>query len=286
MRATLAALAASLLLVPGCGDKALNASIEEMNEGVALSASGQYAAAERHFEKAASLAEHNHTAWYNLGQVRAQQKKWDTAVDAFSNAVRHRGSDAMYHYYLGRSHWEAESRNLSNAAQHLEKAVELNDRLFKAYYYLGKAYEAQDRPKEAAQAWTRSASLAPSFGRPFNELGQLYIKWDRLDEAQTVLEQGLQRVIDSQELSDIYYHLGLAFEKKSRHKEAADAYSKSLEQRADNIDARRQRGFVYAQLGDRAKAREDLEQFVKAGGGGNAFHVQAANDRLMRLLTE
>jgi regulator of sirC expression with transglutaminase-like and TPR domain len=63
-------------------------------------------------------------------------------------------------------------------------------------------------------------------------------------------------------------------------------YTEALELRNDNLDARRQRGFCYAAKGDKAKAREDLETFVKSGGGGNTFQIQAANERLMRLTGE
>lgn len=286
MRVHLAIALFTAVVAVGCGDKDLNASIEEMNEGVAASNAGQLTSAEKHLEKAASLSGQNHQAWYNLGQVRAQLKKWDEAVDAFANAVKHKGDEAMYHYYLGRAYWEAEERKLSPAATHLEKAVELEERLYKGHYYLGLVYAQQGKPKPAAEAWTKAATLNPSFGKAFNQLAKLYIQWEKLDEAISVLQSGLHEAFTPEEESNLHYHLGLAQEKKGKLQEAADAYTKALQARKDNIDARRQRGFVYAELGNKEKAKEDLQAFVDSGGGGNSFQIQAANDRLFRMMGE
>jgi tetratricopeptide (TPR) repeat protein len=271
------ALCASL----GCGDRDLNASVEKMNDGISKFATGQYTSAEKDFEEATTLSKDNHMAWYNLGQTREQQKKWEPAAEAYSEAVKHNDKDAMYMYRLGKA--ELMIKNLSQAETHLEQSVELNDRLFKAHFFLGKVYDATDQPKKAAEAWTKSCTLNAYFGKPFNELGKLYIKWDKLAEAVSVLDQGRINVKDPIEASDIYYHLGLAYERQNNFDKAVEAYSSSMEKRKDNIDALRQRGFAYAAKGDKAKARQDLESFVKQGGGGDAFHIQAANERLMRL---
>lgn len=278
-----------LLAAASCGDKEMNASIEEMNAGVDLAETGQFAAAEGRLKKAVSLREDNYQAWDLLGQVSETQRKWEEAVKAYATAVRYQPEEAMYRYRLGHAHFEAETQNLAEAQSNLEYSVKLNDRLYKAWYYLGMVYAAQDKAKEAAEAWTKSATLVPSFGKPFNQLGKLYIEWDMLDLAIKVLENGLVKVngkftvVDPIERSDIFYHLGLAYEAKGQTDKAIENYSQALELRTDNIDARRQRGFCYAEKGDKKKAKEDLEAFVKSGGGGDAFHIQAANERLLRL---
>jgi tetratricopeptide (TPR) repeat protein len=190
----------------------------------------------------------------------------------------------MYQYRLGKVEWE--NKNASVAQSHLAEAVKLNPRLYKAWYYLGLSYEAADDPKNAAAAWTKSAELNPYFGRPFIALGKLYIRWDKLAEAISVLDQGRLNVKDPQELSDVYYHLGFAYERQGNWDKAIEAYTSALAQRADNIDAKRQRGFSYANKGDKDNAKKDLKAFVDAGGGGNPFNVQAANERMFRLSAE
>jgi Tfp pilus assembly protein PilF len=259
----------------------MNASIEQMNEGVQLINNGNYSAGEEALKKAASLYEENHQAWYSLGLAHVAQKEWEDASEAFGKAVKVNASDAMYQYHLGHALYETD--DIGQAQTHLEQAVKINDRLYKAHYYLGKIYERQDKPKEAAESWTKSAMLMPFFGKPFIALGRLYLKWDMLPQAISVLDQGTLNVKDPPELSDIYYYLGLAFDAKKETDKAIEAYSKAIEVKADNVDAKLQRGFAYADKKDVAKATKDLEDFVQSGGGGNAFNIQAANDRLMRL---
>lgn len=284
-RLSLVALSlASSLALAGCANRDLNASIKRMNEGIDAYSHGEFTSAEKKFEEATSLYEDNHMAWYNLGQTREKLDKYKEAGEAYTQAVKFNAKDAMYQYRLGKVEWE--NKNLSLAQSHLEEAVKLNDRLYKAHYYLGLVYESADEPKKAAEAWTKAASLNPYFGRPFISLGKLYIRWDKAAEAVTVLDQGRMNVKDPQELSDVFYHLGLAYERQGNLDKAAEAYSSALEKRSDNLDARRQRGFVFANKGDKDKAKADLDAFVKAGGGGNAFNIQAANERLFRLLAE
>lgn len=278
------ALALASLLGAGCANRDLNASVERMNEGIDAYSHGEFTSAEKKFGEATSLYGDNHMAWYNLGQAREKLDKYKEAAEAYSQAVKFNPKDAMYQYRVGKAEWE--NKNASVAQSHLEEAVKLNERLYKAWYYLGLSYEASDEPKKAADAWTRSAGLNPYFGKSFISLGKLYIRWDKLSEAVSVLDQGRLNVKDPQELSDVFYHLGLAYERQGNWDKAIEAYSSAMDKRTDNLDAQRQRGFSYANKGDKASAMKDLDAFVKSGGGGNAFNIQAANERLFRLRVE
>ncbi|HET6610805.1 MAG TPA: tetratricopeptide repeat protein [Kofleriaceae bacterium] len=271
------------LCLGACSNQDQNESIKAMNLGVEAANAQQYSVAERHLKDAVRVYPENHRAWYNLGQIYAQQKDWEKAAEAFGKAVEHQSEDAMYQYRLGKA--ELMTAQLPLAETHLQQAVKLNDRLFKAYWYLGQVYDATDRPHEAAAAWTKSATLNPLFGPPFIDLGRLYITWDMLSEAISVLHQGSQNVKDIDRLSDIYYYLGLAYDRQRQWDEAAQAFSKALEAQPDNIEAKLQRGFAYAELGKKDDAEKDLKEFIDRGGGGSAFNLQAANAQLGRLLT-
>lgn len=290
MQKARSALAFSVLLA-ACGSKDMNISIEKMNEGVEMYNTGQFTSAEKKFQEATATAEENHAAWYNLGQAREKLDKFKEAAEAFGNAVKFKGDDAMYNYRFGKSSVGEDctvgpESKVDIAQTALEKSVKLNPRLYKAWECLGQIYALKDDPKAAADAWTKSASLNPYFGKPFIALGKLYMKWDKLQEAIVVLDNGRVNVKDPHEQSDILYHLGLAYEKQGNWDEAIKAYNEALDRKSENLDARRQRGFALAQKGEKDKAKADLEAFVKAGGGGNAFEIQAANERLMRLLAE
>jgi tetratricopeptide (TPR) repeat protein len=280
------------LVLTGCGDRALKASMEQNAEGARLFEGGEYSAAERAFDQAVVTKPDNHDAWYNLGQTRERLKKFKEAADAFGQAVKYRPDAPMYHYRLGKAligNSACEPGTGSNtemARTHLEESVKLEDRLHKAWYCLGQVYSARGEPKKAAEAWTRSASLNPFDGEPFTALGKLYIKWDKLAEAISVLDQGRVNVKDPTDQGELLYSLGLAYEKQGNLDKAIENYTAAIDKSTGDLDARRQRGFAYAAKGDKDKAKADLEAFVKAGGGNNAFELQTANERLLRMMTE
>ncbi len=275
------ALCLSFAVVGACGNADQKESKKLANEAVGVANQGRLSEAEELLEKATATYRDNANAWYNLGQIREQLKDYEKASEAYSEAARIKDDDAMYHYKLGKTYWL--SNNASSAQSSLERAVQLNARLYNAQFHLGQVYDKQGKPKEAAEAWTAAASLAPTFGLPFVSLGMLYIKWDKLEEAISVLDQGRLNVRDGDELTNIYYNLGLAYEKQGNWDKAIEAYSNAIQTRASNLDALRQRGFAYAEKNDIENAKKDLKSFVDQGGGGDAFHIQAANQRLFSL---
>ncbi len=289
-KACLALCGAALL--SGCGDRDLKASIEKNEEAARLFESGQYTSAERKFAEAVSLKEDNHLAWYNLGQTREKLDNYKEASEAYGQAVKFKPDDAMYHYLLGKTligndQCEAGQGSNSGLAQtHLEEAVKLEPRLYKAWYCLGQVYYIQGEPKKAAEAWTKSADLNAYEGEAFTALGHLYIRWDKLAEAISVLDQGRLNVKDPRDQGEILFALGFAYEKQGNLDKAIENYTAALEKGTGDLGARRQRGFAYANKGDKEKALADLNAFVKAGGGGNAFEVQAANERIAMLMSK
>ena len=264
-----------------CGDKSQKESISLANEAVDAANQGRMTEAKELLEKATATYRDNHNAWYNLGQIRDTMKQYEEAAEAYSEAARAKDDDAMYHYKLGKAYWNA--NNVSSAESSLERSTQLNPRLYNAQYHLGLVYDKQGKPKQAAEAWTAAAALNPMFGKPFNHLGMLYMKWDKLPQAISVLDQGRLNVRDGEDLTEIYYNLGLAYGKQGNWDKAIEAHSSAIQSRSSNLDALRQRGFAYAEKQDVENAKRDLKSFVDQGGNGDAFHIQAANQRLFRL---
>ncbi len=277
-------LCSALLL--GCGNRGLRDSIKKMNHAIDQVNNGQLKAAEETLKESTILAKENHQAWYTLGQVYIQQKDYEKAIEALQNAIRYKEDDPMYHLLIAECYLESKAPNLSNAQTHLEQAVKLEDRLYRAHHLLGDVLDQRGQAQAAAERWTKAASIAPtSYGRPFNALGKLYIRWDFLNEAVAVLQAGIAKVTDNDQKSDLHYHLGLALSGQNKHQEAIAEYTKSIELRKGNMDAVRQRGYAYLAAGDKAKAKDELTAFVK-GGGGSPFEVQTVNQTLFRLAVE
>jgi tetratricopeptide (TPR) repeat protein len=101
-----------------------------------------------------------------------------------------------------------------------------------------------------------------------------------------VLSQGAQYARDAEDLTNIYYYLGMAYDGLKQYDKAADAYLNAISARKENVEARLQAGMAFANQGEKDKAKKYLGEFVKMGGGNNAFAIQAANDRLAKLASE
>lgn len=294
MQAPKLGIVLTLALLVGCPNRDKMASIEEANKGVEAFTTQSWETAIKHFEEAVKLYPGNHQAWYSLGQVYGKKEDWEKAAAALQEAVRHESGDAMYHLWLGVAIYERERKaeqdsgkvgNLDQCETELEKAVELNPDLYRGHWYLGRIYRDTGRPREAAESWTRACALNPYFGKPFVRLGELYLFWDKIPEAIQVLSQGKQYVPDDEDLTNIFYYLGMAYDQQalantsgdtSKWDKSIEAYSQALDHRKDNDQARFQRGLAYVKKGDRAKAQADLDIFLKRGSG-STFEKQEAS---------
>lgn len=280
--ATVLFVSLALLAASGCANEQLNASIEHMNLGIEAFKNGSHGKAVEQFEEAAKGYPENHVAWYYLGQSYREQEQWEEAAEAFANAVKVKPDNAMYQMFLGISLYHAGKQSM--ASSYLEKAIQLEQRLYRAHWYLGGIYSDTERPQEAAQAWSLAATLNPEWGRPFVSLGRMYLRWDMVSEAITVLEQGKQHA-ETAQLPDIYYYLGMAYDSQKSWDKAIDAYTmaidKAREINKDNVEARFQRGLAYVQAGDKDKARADLEEAAKSSP--DPFTTQEANRLIMEL---
>jgi len=277
-----------ICLFVGCAnltcDKNKKESIVRANQGVNLAKAKAWGSAEKELETAVTLDPHNHFAAFNLGQVYANQKKWDKAADAFARATKEIPDEAMYRYRLAAALYESDK--VDTAQTEFEAAIKLNARLFKAHWYLGRIYQRKDMPQEAAKAWSEACRLNPGFGKPFVDLGKLYYSWDKLDEAARVLSQGAMYTRDPEDLTNVYYYLGMTYDAQKAYDKAAEAYLQAIQAKRENVEARLQAGLSFAAKGDKENAKKYLQEFLKMGGGQNQFNITVATETLGKLFTQ
>lgn len=296
-----------LIGLGGCPSKTKNESVKKSNEGTKAYGQKQYDTAIESYKKATEMWGDNHVAWYGLAGAYIGKQDWVSAADAMQNAVNAAPDQAMYQMVYGYTLYEKaifqakedtarrENKkieevqpdltavNFEKPRQHLQKAVELNPELWRAHYYLGRIYRDTDKPKEAAEALTKALSYGPVQPGPWVALGELYRKWDYTDEALAVAQQGAAIVPGANEVSDLWYVVGMAYDDKRMDDKAIEAFDKSLESKGDNHQAKFQRGQAYFRKGEFAKAKKDLEEFAKGGGSRLEFAKQQAQKMLLDI---
>lgn len=289
MKGTLVVVLA-LALCGGCASQEQKKSINKTNEGVKALRAKQYDDAISKLEEATKAYKPNHTAWYNLGLAYDGKKKYEEAAKAYEEAVRLSSKDAMYHmqhgialykYELERAKkkqaqaegidpTEVDVNNLDlrgasfdPALSELKASVDLNNQLYRAYYYMGRIYRHQDDAANAAQAFTDAIKANPRYGEPYVALGELYRKWGYLDEAIKVLSQAKTNLPGDVERPHALFALGMTFYLKKDYLKAIEEFTGALEGDKNLHLALYQRGMAYVKTQDWTEAKRDLEAYQK-----------------------
>jgi tetratricopeptide (TPR) repeat protein len=304
-------LLAAVFALAGCPNESHNESAKLANEGNKAYGQKQYETAISSFEKAVEKNRDNHFAWYGMGASYLGKQDYGKAADAFEKCVQLAPDQPMYQMFFGIALYDkaldsakddlahrlnkkkeeihdedVTSVNFEKAQQHLEEAVKLVPDLWRAHYYLGKIYRAEDKAKEAADEFTKAIQGNPREWGPYVALTELYMHWDYTDQAIQVASQGVANVPGTTEVSDIWYDLGLAYEDKNNEDKAIDAYTHAIESKKDNHKAKFQRGQAYYRKKDMTNAKKDLEEFSKSGGASLEFDKQQAQKMLMEIASE
>jgi tetratricopeptide (TPR) repeat protein len=297
----------TLVVLAGCPNQAKNDSTNALNRGNKALGQKQVETALNEYQKAVERYRENHLAWYGMGLANMEKKDYDKAADAFQHAVEIAPDQAMYQMLYGISMYEKtvdnarqdqakkagkkpeeidvdkSSLSFEKPIQSLQEAVKLNPGLWRAHYKLGDIYRDSDKPKEAAEELSTAIKQNPREPGPYIALGELYRRWDYSDQAIAVTSQGTANVPGGNELSDIWYVLGMAYEDKANEDKAIEAFTKAIETKKDNHKARFQRGQAYFRKGDTTNAKKDLEDFNKSGGASLEFAKQQASKMLMDI---
>jgi tetratricopeptide (TPR) repeat protein len=306
------AVAASLFaLVPACGSSSVNESKTYLANGNKFFGQKQWESAVAEYDKAIEKYRENHLAWFGKGAAMYEKKQFDSAAESLGNAVQLAPDQPVYQLVYGVSLYEKavfDARKKQADAQgkkpedispdlngvpfdeplkHLLEAAKLNSDMWRAHYYLGRIYRETDKPKEAADEFSKALQTNPREAGPYVALGELYRKWDYTDQAIKVEQQAVANVCAAggvcAESSDPWFVLGMGYDDKRQDKEAIDAFSKSLEGKKDNHKAKFQRGQAYFRSGDMISAKKDLEEFSKQGGASAEFNKQMASKMLMDI---
>jgi tetratricopeptide (TPR) repeat protein len=295
----------------GCTSADQKKSIEKTNEGVKALRSKNYDQAVARLEDATKAYRDNHTAWYNLGLAHDGMKKYDLAATAYEQAAKLSGKDAMYHMQLGIARYnqtvaeqtkahardqqkelkdvdpadvDLKGANFEPALTSLKNAVELNDNLFRAHYYIGRIHRHAENARGSADAFTKAIEANPRFVNPYIALGEIYRRWDYTDEAIKVLTQGKANVPGDKERAEMLFALGMAYDDKKDYAKAIEEFTAALAADKNLHKARYQRGLAHFRLGAYKDARADLEQYQK--NAKDEFTRSISQKTLMDILAK
>ncbi len=119
-------------------------------------------------------------AYYNLGLIYAEQKRFDYAVMEFQNALKLNPNHVETLNNLGLVY--ATQGQLNDAVHELQKALQIKPHYI-IHNNLGVVYLNQKRFDEAVNEFQSALKLNPDYDRAYNNLGLAYMKQGKIDDA-------------------------------------------------------------------------------------------------------
>lgn len=278
----------------GCMNEDRNKSIEIMNKGVEAGRQKIYDSAIRDLKQATTIDPTNAAAFYNLGVIYKDERKWTDAADAFASAAKLDGDNPALHYELGNALYEQslppdpnKPELQGNPAKAVEAqaefntALKLDPKLYKAHYRLGVALQAQDKLREADAEYRKAIESNPRFVAPYLKLGDLYLDNDYDKEAEQVFKNA---ILANDSDGDAHQGLAESLQKQKQYEEAVKEFQKAVQLNPDLYLAYYNVGHTYKLLNDKVHAKEWLDKFLKGYGGKAGPELsKAASDELYAL---
>ncbi len=170
------------------------------------------------------------------------------------------------HYYLGRL--ELEDKHLTEAADHLSKAILLSPDFESAYLFLALAQIEMDKASAALTSLDKvRRKFAPTFDLEFYS-GLAYSQEKAYAEAllHFGMAEDIARQTDPQLLREgFYFQLGSTCERKGDYAQAEKYFQKCLVLSPDFAEAMNYLGYMWAEHGEKLEeARELIEKALKA----------------------
>lgn len=150
-------------------------------------------------------------------------------------------------------------RELDEAAEEYQRAIELRPNYWRNHGELGLLYLQIGRRPLAAAAFRRVTELLPESARGFQMLGAVY---QALGELQ-VARENYERALQLGELPSTYSNIGLLHYVEGNFAEAAKAFERARDLSPSDFRVRRNLGDVYQQLGQTEQAQAEYQRAVE-----------------------
>ncbi len=200
----------------------------------------------------------NAKAHLAIGRIHLEAARYDRAREHLERAAALQPGSVDCWTHLGSL--EAAVGNHAAALRDFQKALAILPRSVFALTSAGREQGKLGQFAEAEQSLRRALELDPHDAEAANQLGLVYAAQDRLQEAARCFEQAI--AADRAHTGAIN-NLGVVYMRMQRPSEAIAAFRYGIEAAPDEEMAYLNLARAYAATGDRARAREVLEQALR-----------------------
>jgi tetratricopeptide (TPR) repeat protein len=173
------------------------------------------------------------------------------------------------------------SKNHDQAAEHFEKAIALNAKLYEAYYFFARASVAQGKYLKAARLYEQAIEVRPEDYQAALLLPQVYRSLGRQEDMATAYRTGIEKARRHLELNpaDVraLYLCGLAMVGTGQAEEGMELVNRAVAISPDETGLLYNVACIYSTVGRTDEALDHLERAVRAGYNHRAW-MEADSD--------
>ncbi|MCX5702462.1 MAG: tetratricopeptide repeat protein [Candidatus Omnitrophica bacterium] len=234
-----------------------------LNSGLIYKVQGRYKEAEKELKKAIEVAVYNFDAYVALGDNYAKQGRYLEAEKALQKAIEI-SPDIPKAYSKLADVYRDQGKYLQ-AEEMLERATGINPGYAEAYIQLGRCYMDQKRYKEAIGVFEKGIALSPNQNE--NIYVSLALCYSERRLADELRQEGLlkQAIKANSSCSPAYLELGRLYIKQARYQDAEELLKKAIELNPKDITAAAlELGHCYIKQGNSDKLQELLGKILSS----------------------
>jgi Flp pilus assembly protein TadD len=182
-----------------------------------------YKGAQEMLEKALELAPTNSYAYMLRGYLNFVLDRDDRALSDFTNALRLDPHLPYNFFYRGELYRKV--GQYDKALTDYQSALRLKHHFIDAHFGIAMVHKERGEIGAATEACKKLIEMDRSDPRGYGCLGQLLLEQKRFPEALEIYQKG---VAQSPKDSELWYELGIAYQKNEMYQEAADAFGKTV----------------------------------------------------------
>src|SRR6266403_4739596 len=221
---------------------------------------GKYVNSAIAWQKADAIASLDERSRFTLAMAYIKLNRRDWAGAELEKLVVSAPEKPLYLYWLARLDYDAQS--YTTAVARLQKVIEMDPKMMRAYDTLGLCFEYLGEPEEAIKSYNQAVDLnrlqlKPS-PWPLVDLAVTLIGVNRLEDAKKTLDEALR--YDAR-LPQAQYQLGRVLEMQGNFDAALEALTKAAELDHGYPEPHLALGRIYHRLGDRQRADGEIARF-------------------------
>ena len=233
---------------------------------------GQYLDAVIAWERAETIAPLDERSRFTLAMACVRLNRRDWAHKELEKLAAAQPQHPLYLYWLARLDYDAQ--NYSVAVGKLQKVIELDPKMIRAYDSLGLCYDYMGQPDAALQSYAHAIEL--------NRLQSHPSPWPHIDMAVTLI--AVNRLVDAEKnlreavgynprLPQAHYQLGRVLEMRGDYQSAVDSLRQAAALDPGYPDPHLLLGRIYHRLEENELGAAEIETYQRLKSAAEAASI-------------